>query len=128
MESKFNVTRLVGEERREGKFVGEAFSRHWQGEKESFCFVSPHDDDVVLGAGLAIQMAVQEKVPVHVLVVTDGSMGYCTPDEKESIASIREQETYNSLVELGVPKENVIFLRFPDCQLGTVRWPKTGQR
>ena len=117
MESKFNVARLVGEERREGNSLA-SVSRHWQGEKESFCFVSPHDDDVVLGAGLAIQMAVQEKVPVHVLVVTDGSMGYCTLDEKESIASIREQETYNSLVELGVPKENVIFLRFPDCQLG----------
>jgi len=117
MSNRFEVIRLVGEERRVGESLA-SVSRHWQGDKECFCFVSPHDDDVVLGAGLAIQLAIHEGVPVHVLVVTDGSMGYCSPEEKDSIAKIREEETYESLVALGVPRENIHFLGFPDCQLG----------
>jgi LmbE family N-acetylglucosaminyl deacetylase len=117
MEPRFDVIRLVGDERRAGDSLANV-SRHWQGDQECFCFVSPHDDDVVLGAGLAIQLAIHEGVPVHVLVVTDGSMGYCSPEEKDSIAAIREQETFDSIVALGVPRENIRFLGFPDCQLG----------
>ncbi len=116
MVDKFEIIRLVGEERRVGDSLA-SVSRHWQGENECFCFVSPHDDDVVLGAGLAIQLAIHEGVPVHVLVVTDGSMGYCSPEEKESIAEIRKEETYESLEILGVPRERIHFLGFPDCQL-----------
>ncbi len=129
MEPKFDVIRLVGEERRVGNSLA-SVSRHWQGEKECFCFVSPHDDDVVLGAGLAIQLAIHEGVPVHVLVVTDGSMGYCSAEEQETIAEIREQETFESIVALGVPRENIQFLGFPDCQLGLYsgRRPADGQR
>ncbi len=117
MNSRFEVIRLVGDERRVGESLAEV-SRHWQGENECFCFVSPHDDDIVLGAGLAIQLAIHEGVPVHVLVVSDGSMGYCSPEEQESIAQIREAETYDSLMALGVPSERIHFLGFPDCQLG----------
>lgn len=117
MDSEFEVIRLVGDERRVGDSLS-GVSRHWQGENECFCFVSPHDDDIVLGAGLAIQLAIHEGVPVHVLVVSDGSMGYCSPEEKESIARIRKGETYESLVALGVPQEQIHFLGFPDCQLG----------
>jgi LmbE family N-acetylglucosaminyl deacetylase len=116
MDSGFEVIRLVGDERRVGDSLA-AVSRHWQGEKECFCFVSPHDDDVVLGAGLAIQLAIHGGVPVHVLVVTDGSMGYCSMEEKDRITQVRQEETYESLTALGVPRERIHFLGFPDCQL-----------
>jgi len=125
MAAEFEVIRLVGEERRVGNLLSQV-SKHWQGEKESFCFVSPHDDDVVLGAGLAIQLAIAEGVPVHVLVVTDGAMGYCSEAEKETIIEIREQETYDSIIALGVPKENIHFLCFPDCQLGLYTGRRVG--
>ena len=126
MGSGFEVIRLVGNERRVGDSLA-GVSRHWQGEKECFCFVSPHDDDIVLGAGLAIQLSIRERVPVHVLVVTDGSMGYCSPEEKESIAQVREEEACESLTALGVPRERIHFLGFPDCQLGPFAGRRPGE-
>jgi LmbE family N-acetylglucosaminyl deacetylase len=116
MASPFEVIRLVGDERRIGDSL-QSVSWHWQDEAECFCFVSPHDDDVALGAGLAIQLAIHEGVPVHVLVVTDGSMGYCSEAHRADIAQIRQEETYESLIALGVPRDNIHFLGFPDCQL-----------
>ena len=124
----FEVIGLVGNERRVGDSLA-SVSSQWQGENECFCFVSPHDDDVVLGAGLAIQLAANEGVPVHVLVVTDGSMGYCSKEEQPKIAQVRQDETYESLIALGVPREQIHFLGFPDCQLSLFagRRPSNGE-
>ena len=83
--------------------------------------ISPHDDDAVLGAGLLIQLAKRENVPVHIMIVTDGSMGYCSADEKDNIAEIRRKETLECYKTLGVPKSNIICLGFPDCQLASYR-------
>jgi len=75
MQEKIEFIRLVGNKRRIGTHLA-AVSRHWQADKERFLMVSPHDDDVVLGTGLLIQLTKRENVPVHILIVTDGSMGY----------------------------------------------------
>ncbi len=117
---EFEFVRLVGNERRVGPRLSDV-SRHWQGNEERFLFVSPHDDDAVLGAGLLIQLAKREKVPVYILTVTDGSMGYCSLAEKESIAQIRQQETFECYQALGVPKKNIIWLSYPDCRLNSCR-------
>ncbi|MCD4830330.1 MAG: PIG-L family deacetylase [Anaerohalosphaeraceae bacterium] len=114
--SEVEFVRLAGDERRAGDTLA-SVSRHWQGEKESFLFISPHDDDIVLGSGLLIQLARRENVPVHILIVTDGSMGYCSSEEKDSISEIRKKESYECYEALGVPRENIIWLGFPDCQL-----------
>jgi LmbE family N-acetylglucosaminyl deacetylase len=116
----FEFTRLVGDERRTGSRLADV-SRHWQGGKEHFLMISPHDDDAVLGTGLLIQLAKRENVPVHILVVTDGSMGYCRTDEKDSIAETRRNETFECYQTLGVPKKNIIWLGFPDCRLNEYR-------
>lgn len=116
----FEFVRLVGNERRVGPRLSDV-SRHWQGNEERFLFVSPHDDDAVLGAGLLIQLAKHEKVPVYILTVTDGSMGYCSLEEKESIAHIRQRETFECYQALGVPKKNIIWLSYPDCRLNSYR-------
>lgn len=118
--NKFEFVRLVGNERRVGGRLADV-SRHWQGDRECFMFVSPHDDDAVLGAGLLIQLAKREKVPVYILTVTDGSMGYCSPEEKDGIANIRRQEAFECYQALGVPKKNIIWLSFPDCRLNQYR-------
>ena len=112
--------RLVGEERRVGNTLA-SVSRHWQGDRERFLFVSPHDDDVALGAGLFVQLARRENIPVYILIVTDGSMGYCTKEQKDKISEIRQKETYDCYQSLGVPDENIIWLAFPDCRLNYYR-------
>jgi len=120
MQEEIEFVRLVGEERRVGTKLAQV-SRHWQGDQEQFLMVSPHDDDAVLGAGLLIQLAKRENVPVHIMIVTDGSMGYCSADEKDRIAEIRYKESLECYKTLGVPKSNIICLGFPDCQLGNYR-------
>ncbi len=120
MKEDFEFVRLVGNERRVGPTLA-SVSRHWQGEKERFMFVSPHDDDVVLGSGLLIQLAKRENVPVHILIVTDGSMGYCSDSERDTIVDIRRNETFDCYQSLGVPKHNIHWLGFPDCQLTEYR-------
>lgn len=90
----------------------------WGGDSERWLFVSPHDDDVVIGAGLAIQAAVAEDIEVQVTIVTDGSMGYCSEEQRDSISSIRSEETSASMKTLGLKQEHLHFLGFPDCNLG----------
>jgi LmbE family N-acetylglucosaminyl deacetylase len=120
MQEEIEFVRLVGNERRVGSYLS-TVSRHWQGKKERFLMVSPHDDDAVLGAGLLIQLAKRENVPVHILIVTDGRMGYCSEDEKDSIAEIRRKESYKCYQSLGVAKKNIVWLGFPDCRLNSFR-------
>ena len=116
MQDKIEFVRLVSDERRTGSNLS-SVSRHWQNEKECFLFVSPHDDDAVLGGGLLIQLAKRENVPVYILIVTDGSMGYCNENEKDTISNIRQKETNKCYRYLGVPKENIIRLGFPSGQI-----------
>jgi len=120
MPEEFEFVRLVGNERRVGSYLA-SVSRHWQGKKERFLMISPHDDDAVLGAGLLIQLAKRENVPVHILIVTDGRMGYCSADEKDSIADIRRNESFECYQSLGIPKKNIVWLGFPDCRLNNYR-------
>jgi len=117
---EFEFVRLVGNERRVGPDLS-SVSRHWQADKEHFLIVSPHDDDAALGAGLLIQLAKREKVPVYILIVTDGSMGYCSIEQKETIADIRRKESFECYQSLGVPEKNIIWLGFPDCRLSSYR-------
>lgn len=120
MTQKIEYVRLVGDERRRGEMLKDV-SRHWQEEKECYAFVSPHDDDVVMGAGLFMQLAQREGIPIHVIIVTDGSMGYCSDEEKETISETRKKETYNCYQSLGIPGENIHWLGFPDSGLNAYR-------
>jgi LmbE family N-acetylglucosaminyl deacetylase len=120
MSNKVELVRLVGTERRVGETL-ESVSKHWQGDKECFLMISPHDDDVVLGAGLLTQIAMREKVPVYILIVTDGRMGYCSSKEKDGISEIRKKETFECYQSLGIPKENIIWMGYPDSMLNHYR-------
>lgn len=90
--------------------------------------VSPHDDDAVLGVGLLIQLAKRENVPVHILIVTDGSMGYCSIDEKDTIAHIRRNEAFECYKSLSVPKKNIVWLGYADCRLSNYRGRSLAER
>lgn len=112
----FEFVRLVGDERRVGPTLA-SISRHWRKDRECFLFISPHDDDAIIGGGLLMQELLREKVEVHLAVVTDGSMGYCSMKQKDTIAEIRQQETIDSCNILGIKQSNIHLLKFPDSQL-----------
>ena len=126
MQEEIEFVRLVGNERRVGSHLGDV-SQTWQGKKQRFLMISPHDDDAVLGAGLLMQLAKRENISVYILIVTDGRMGYCSEEEKDSISDIRRQESYKCYQSLGVLKKNIIWLGFPDCNLNNYRGRKPAE-
>ena len=87
----------------------------WQGAEECWLFASPHDDDIVCGAGLAFLTALALGVKTYAMITSDGRMGYCRPEHKDQIAAIRHEEAKASFEALGLPPENLFFLNFPDC-------------
>ena len=113
--NRYQFVRLVGGERRIGPTL-QSVSRHWQ-DNPRFLFVSPHDDDAIIGGGLTMLSSLKDKIPVHVVVVTDGAQGYCSLEEQNTISDVRRRETFASLEMLGVKKKNIHWLGFPDCQL-----------
>lgn len=74
----------------------------WKGRDERWLFVSPHDDDVAAGAGILLQQAVAEKIPITVAITTDGSMGYCSDEDRPQIVDIRGRETVESFSLYGI--------------------------
>lgn len=82
--------------------------------KRTWLFVSPHDDDLCIGAGMLMQAALRAGVEVQVLVVTDGRMGYCRDDQQRDIVEIRQRETYESFEVLGIAASHVSYIAYPD--------------
>ncbi|QDU32274.1 GlcNAc-PI de-N-acetylase [Poriferisphaera corsica] len=116
MSSDFQLVKLENNKR----VVSENFAdilADWQPGKECFLFVTPHDDDAILGGGLMLDMALANNIPVYILCVTDGSAGYCTLEEKENIIEVRAKETYDCYEAMGVPTDNIVWMGFPDGQL-----------
>lgn len=93
----------------------------WRGPDECWMFVSPHDDDIVIGAGLTLQVGVAEGAKVHAVVMTDGRMGYCRLEQRRNIVKIRRAEAEASYQTLGVPLEQLRFIECPDCNLNAYR-------
>lgn len=93
----------------------------WQGSQERWMFVSPHDDDIVCGAGLVFQAGMAEGAEVHAVITTDGRMGYCRLPQRRTISRIRHDEAQKSFGILGLPPERLHFLGFPDCNLNHYR-------
>lgn len=116
MENGIEFVRLVGNERRVGDTL-ESVSKHWQGDREKFLFVSPHDDDAAIGGGLLMQLARREDVPVYLIIVTDGRIGYCSNEQKDTISQIRQKETYKCYEKFGIDRDKIIWLGYPDCNL-----------
>ena len=89
---------------------------------EHLVILSPHDDDAALGAGGLILKRSAAGKKTTVLVMTDGSLGYSSPEEKDSIIGTREEETRKCYAALGA---KVIFLGFPDMGLHPYRCWRT---
>lgn len=113
MPDAFQITRLDGGRKNGYRNLAAALESE-KIARETWLFVSPHDDDLCLSCGLLMQQAVAEGINVQVLVVTDGRMGYCTLDQRESIVNIRRDETYESFALLGIPRQNIESIAYPD--------------
>jgi len=100
--------------------IAEVFD-DWRGPAESWLFVSPHDDDIVLGGGLIFQVGIAAGTEVHVAIVTDGRMGYCHIEQRDSIAAIRAEEARKSFAILGLAPQRLHLLGFPDGGLARYR-------
>ncbi len=85
---------------------------------EHLVIISPHDDDAVLGTGGLIKARSDLRLKTTVLILTDGSLGYSTPKEKDTIVKTRRAETAKCYESLGA---DVVFLGFPDMGLHPYR-------
>jgi len=93
----------------------------WEVGQERWMFVSPHDDDAVIGAGLTIQVGMAAGAEVYVVITTDGRMGYCRIPQRRTITRIRSEEAREAYRMLGLPPERLRCLGFPDCNLNAYR-------
>ncbi|MDR1477404.1 MAG: PIG-L family deacetylase [Planctomycetaceae bacterium] len=83
----------------------------WRGADECWLYVSPHDDDVVLGAGLTFVAGIELGIKTHATVSTIGA-GYCRPEHRETIGQIRRDECRHSFELLGLPSGNLHFFDY----------------
>lgn len=89
----------------------------WKGKDERWLFMSPHDDDIVCGCGITFLASLACGVETFAGVVTNGKMGYCRSDLRESISEIRHNECVESFRMLGLPDDHLFFLDFDDGSL-----------
>ncbi|MCL2623023.1 MAG: PIG-L family deacetylase [Planctomycetaceae bacterium] len=89
----------------------------WQGVGEKWLFFAPHDDDIVAGAGLTFLSGVQLGVDVHAAVVTNGRMGYCLSEVRDTIKQVRYNEARESFRFLGLPENNLYQFDYNDGDL-----------
>lgn len=80
--------------------------------------IAPHPDDETLGCGASIARKVQSRRRVNVVVCTDGRNSHRSAlVPPADLAQIREVECMEACKVLGVPKEDIEFLRFEDGHL-----------
>jgi len=95
----------------------------WQPDDERVVVLSPHDDDALLGAGYLIQAAHANGGEVYLLILCDGSAGYSTPEEKDTIVAVRRGETVAAYGILGLDEAHILRCDYPDFSLeGYIGW------
>jgi hypothetical protein len=72
MSQQFQFTRLQDGKKQRLATLRDAIGMPAQAARETWLFVSPHDDDLVIGAGLWILAAVQAGVDVQVVIPRTG--------------------------------------------------------
>ena len=86
----------------------------WKDGKETWLFLAPHDDDIILGAGLTFLAALNDGINVHAAITTNGESGYCRPEHRNCIAAIRQQEAEASFSAMGLEQDHLHILGFHD--------------
>ena len=86
------------------------------------CLVlAPHPDDETLGCGATIMRKLAAGTPVQVIIASDGNWYRSSKLSVDAVNEIREEEARRACAILGLPCENITFLRFEDCRLADHR-------
>ena len=94
---------------------------------------SPHPDDETLGVGGLMQRVLEAGGKVRVVVMTNGDgfsegvkqedhISHPTATDYRKYGDERRVETLSAVAGLGVPKQDVVFLGFPDGGLRCLLW------
>ena len=84
---------------------------------EKVAFLSPHDDDVVLGAAYLLSATVEAGGIPLVFIFCKGDAGYSVAEEKSTIVKTRKKETLKAYGKLGVKQDNLFDSNIPDFSL-----------
>lgn len=84
---------------------------------ESVAFLSPHDDDVVLGAGILVRAVLAAGGRPLILIFCKGDAGYSTPAGRRTIVRTRRREALAAYATLGVDPADIHFFGLPDLSL-----------
>ena len=99
------------------------------GKDEVLAVMSPHDDDAILGAGYAILAAQKAGAEVFIVIFCRGDAGYSTIEEKETIEEVRKKETYECYSRLGIDRDHIIRMNYPDFSaIGHWGWTTAGEK
>jgi LmbE family N-acetylglucosaminyl deacetylase len=86
------------------------------------CLVlAPHPDDETLGCGATIMRKLAAGTPVQVIIAADGNWYRSSKLSVDAVNEIREEEARRACAILGLPCENITFLRFEDRRLADHR-------
>jgi len=87
------------------------------------CLVlAPHPDDETLGCGATIMRKLAAGTPVQVVIATDGRHSHHSSKlSVDALVEAREEEARRASAILGLPRENIAFLRFEDGRLADHR-------
>ena len=86
----------------------------WTPGEERLAVFSPHDDDALIGAGYAMDAALQAGAEVYVLIFSKGDCGYSRLDQKDTIVATRARETASAYLQFGLPADHVLRFDYPD--------------
>lgn len=84
---------------------------------EKVAFLSPHDDDVVLGAGYLLRATVKCGGIPLVFIFCKGDAGYSVAEDKNIIVKTRKKETVKAYKLLGAKEGNIFYSDIPDFSL-----------
>ncbi len=87
--------------------------------------LAPHPDDETIGAGGAIERALKSGAAVKIVCLTNGDhneLAFIAYERRLTfrtgefihMGEVRRQETINAMAYLGIKKEDIIFLGYPD--------------
>lgn len=113
--------------------LSSAFAQSHTTRPDSVVVFAPHPDDEVIGCAGIIQQALARGARVTVVAITSGDgfpaaaagvthkqVKQVGPDDFFALARLRENESRNAIQILGGKAEDVIFLGYPDGDLGNL--------
>ncbi len=84
---------------------------------EKVAFLSPHDDDVLLGAGYLLTATLTHGGTPLIYIFCSGDAGYSSAREKAAITEVRRRESAQAYASLGVEPDHMVFFEVSDFSL-----------